>query len=335
MKMDSPCIVHTSPDRPNIRYSVVETSRECTKAFLWLLDELQQSGRSTKRVLVYCRSIQTCAQLYKFFLTSLQEHSYDNPSLPFGIPNRLFAMFHSRVDKKDKEMILDSMKDPNGACRVVFCTVAFGMGVDIPNIRTIIHYGPPSDIEDYVQETGRGGRDGLECNACLYLHPGYCEKVSPEMKKYIKNTVTCRRVMLMQSFHGNEIEPMKYHTCCDVCQLQCTCSSPCNYQIESWAASLQADVEEELPDPVRNPTIEQLTELRVKLLQFRDTILQCCDPEVNLFVGADIASGLPVSVIDSIIENVEFIGNPADLDLMCHVWNYSSDIFDIIVDICD
>ena len=177
MKMISPCIVYISPDRPNIRYSVVRTSRDCTQAFQWLLHDLQQNGRETKRVLVYCQSIQTCAQLYKLFLTTLQERSYANPSLPFEISNRLFAMFHSRVDKKDKEMILDCMKDPNSACRVVFCTVAFGMGVDIANIRTIIHYGPPSDVDDYVQETGRGGRDGLECNACLYLHSGCSGKV--------------------------------------------------------------------------------------------------------------------------------------------------------------
>ncbi len=48
-------------------------------------------------------------------------------------------------------------------------TVAFGMGLDCPNVRRIIHWGPSTDVEQYVQETGRAGRDGLPVVAILYL----------------------------------------------------------------------------------------------------------------------------------------------------------------------
>ena len=74
--------------------------------------------------------------------------------------------------------------------------------------------------------------------------------------------------------------------------------------------------------------------MRAKLFEFRNTLLHR-SVGINLLVGSDIASGLPVSVIDSVIENVQFIDGPADLDRMCHVWNYSDEIFDIIFDICD
>lgn len=51
--------------------------------------------------------------------------------------------------------------------RIVFATTAFGMGLDISDIRQIIHVGLPSEIEIYVQESGRGGRDGQPCKAVL------------------------------------------------------------------------------------------------------------------------------------------------------------------------
>ena len=50
----------------------------------------------------------------------------------------------------------------------MIATSAFGLGVDIPDIRRIIHWGLPSTKEEYVQETGRAGRDGEDAHAILY-----------------------------------------------------------------------------------------------------------------------------------------------------------------------
>lgn len=49
---------------------------------------------------------------------------------------------------------------PDEVVRVVFATVALGMGIDLQGVNTIIHYGAPQSIEDYFQESGRGGRSG-------------------------------------------------------------------------------------------------------------------------------------------------------------------------------
>lgn len=48
------------------------------------------------------------------------------------------------------------------------------MRVDFPDIRMVIHFGPSADIDDYFQESGRGGRDENKCEAMLYTYPGCC-----------------------------------------------------------------------------------------------------------------------------------------------------------------
>ncbi len=59
-----------------------------------------------------------------------------------------------------KKRILKQLCSGKGVIRVVFATIDIGMGVDIPDIRHVIHVGPPNSVKAYVQETGGAGRDG-------------------------------------------------------------------------------------------------------------------------------------------------------------------------------
>ena len=72
-------------------------------------------------------------------------------------PSSVVATYHARVADDNKGLITESLMTPTGSCHVLFSTTAFGMGVDVPNIRTVIHFGPSSDVDDYFQETGRAG----------------------------------------------------------------------------------------------------------------------------------------------------------------------------------
>ena len=76
-------------------------------------------------------------------------------------------MFTACTAEDTKDYIMKSFMDPSGAIRAVIATIAFGLGVDCPTIRTLLHWGASKSIDAYTQETGRSGRDGLQSRAIL------------------------------------------------------------------------------------------------------------------------------------------------------------------------
>ena len=104
LRLDDPFVIAISPDRPNICYSVVRIHvRDVSLPFKWLLVELQKERKSLAKTIVFCRSIAACVKLYKHFLTSLRSDSYEPKGVSPSIHNRLFAMYHARVDEDDKK----------------------------------------------------------------------------------------------------------------------------------------------------------------------------------------------------------------------------------------
>lgn len=93
-----------------------------------------------------------------------------------------------------KEKVLSSFRVSGGRLRLVIATTASSMGIDCPDIRQIYHYGPPNSIEQYVQETGRAGRDGLQSQAILLYGP--CKFSNKDINIYGENTFVCRQKIL-------------------------------------------------------------------------------------------------------------------------------------------
>ncbi len=89
-------------------------------------------------------------------------------------------VYHGQMSKKAKRsalgLLYEVSEGKRDEPRIVVATKAFGMGIDIPNIRWIIHFIVSDSVEDYYQEVGRGGRDGLPVRAHLLYVPGYDEK---------------------------------------------------------------------------------------------------------------------------------------------------------------
>ena len=87
--------------------------------------------------------------------------------------------------------------------RVAICTIAFGMGIDSPDVRTIIHWGVSGDCDMYVQESDRASRDGMQSCAITYYGKGDFNKkhISPQMIKYcINEEKQSHREILFEEF---------------------------------------------------------------------------------------------------------------------------------------
>ena len=78
---------------------------------------------------------------------------------PMADRTRLFARYHKKTHPLVKEVVEREIVKPNGSVRAFFCTIAFGMGLNVQGANFDIHLGPSSDLDDYVQECGRVGRD--------------------------------------------------------------------------------------------------------------------------------------------------------------------------------
>lgn len=78
-------------------------------------------------------------------------------------------MYHSCTPQHNKEVILSNLAKSDGTTRVVFATVALGMGVDIKNVQTVVHYRAPRSLDDSFQESGRTGRSSVKAHFCSIL----------------------------------------------------------------------------------------------------------------------------------------------------------------------
>ncbi len=123
-------VVSESPNKPNMLYSVEKRSGDIDSDLSFVLDDLATNSVSAKRVIVYCRSLNMCSSLYAHFLHSLRGKSYYPPGAEQISNNRLFGMYHSRTDEHNKQVIMESMGKVDGTVRIVFATMALGMGVN-------------------------------------------------------------------------------------------------------------------------------------------------------------------------------------------------------------
>lgn len=85
-----------------------------------------------------------------------------------------YLLFLSNTAQHNKEVVLRSMTQRDGVVTIVFATVALGVGVNLRDVNMVAHYGAPSSIDNYFQESGRWGCSGDEAKSVVYWKPLDC-----------------------------------------------------------------------------------------------------------------------------------------------------------------
>jgi ATP-dependent DNA helicase RecQ len=200
--------VIASFDRPNIRYTVIDKAKPYLQLTAFLENRRDESG------IVYC----------------LSRKRVDEVAAKLSLDGLSAAPYHAGLSAAERKQTQE--KFIRDDLQIVVATVAFGMGIDKPNVRFVVHYDLPKNLESYYQETGRAGRDGLPSEALLLfgygdiaISRGLIEKGgNPEQKRIeihklnamvaYAESGTCRRRALLGYF-GETLD----QDCgnCDIC----------------------------------------------------------------------------------------------------------------------
>ncbi|ELT95943.1 hypothetical protein CAPTEDRAFT_186662 [Capitella teleta] len=209
-------IITKQPDRPNIFLSLVpDVRREDMPE--WLHDHaalITAKGSETPKAIIYCRTIPMTVQVWGFLMETLGNSAFRGGARSQA--NQLVAMFHSRISVGTEERLIRGFSD--GSIRCMVATIAFGLGIDVPDVRHVFLFGMPSNAVDTWQMIGRAGRDGALADACIC--PRYQGQVEASFKDLLSRCKSgeerCLRRALIRSVSVDKSGDSTSERCCSV-----------------------------------------------------------------------------------------------------------------------
>jgi ATP-dependent DNA helicase RecQ len=222
LQLKDPAVFVASFNRPNLSYRVIPKDQPIRQIVEFVRKRPMDSG------IVYCATRATADRVAE----SLSERGF--PAVPYHA-----GLTNSERAQNQELFIRDET-------RIVCATIAFGMGINKPNVRWVIHHDLPKNIEGYYQETGRGGRDGLPADCLLLFSAGdaakqthfideitndHEQRVAREQLRLMLHYAecpSCRRRELLEYFAESYTEP------------NCNSCDNCLQPRESYNATTQA-----------------------------------------------------------------------------------------------
>jgi ATP-dependent DNA helicase RecQ len=180
LKLREPRCYVASFDRPNLTYRVVPKSAPYEQLLNFLRERPDDSG------IVYCAS----------------RKSADSIAAKLNADGISAKPYHAGLEPNERAQNQEAFLRDD--VRVVSATIAFGMGINKPNVRFVVHYDLPKNIESYYQETGRAGRDGLPSDCVLLFNPGDVVKQRRFIDEKSESEARIAREQLRQMVHYAE-----------------------------------------------------------------------------------------------------------------------------------